>query len=183
MEAIISNLIGYGTIIIGILSIIMIVMMIVRRYHIEHPVVEQATSILNQYGLLIMFAVIALSIAGSLYYSTIGYAPCVLCWWQRMTIFPQIIVFGVALWAGGFTRQLRLVSLILASIGMVIAIWHIGIQSSWGLVAGIPCSATGGVSCESVSFRIFGFITIPIMSLVAQLFISLINGITFRNRL
>ena len=182
MEAIISSLVGYGIIVMIVLIVLMVALLAVRYYHVEHPLIEQFKAILDQYGLVIMFGAVALSIAGSLYYSSIGYAPCVLCWWQRMMIYPQIVILGVALWVGGFSKQLRTVSLILASIGIVIAIWHVGLQSSWGLVSGIPCSATGGISCESVSFRIFGFITIPIMSFVVQLFISLINGITFRNR-
>lgn len=183
METIISSLVGYGIIVMIALITVMITLLVAQYFRAEHPLIEQFKNILNQYGLLIMFGVIVGSIAGSLYYSSIGYAPCVLCWWQRMMIYPQVVVLGSALWAGGFTKQLRLVSLILASIGIVIAIWHVGLQSSWGFVAGIPCAATSGVYCNTVPFKIFGFITIPIMSFVVQLFISLINGITFRNQL
>ncbi len=182
MESIISGFVGYGIIISIILSILMVIVLVLDYAHREHPLLDQCKATLNQYGLIVMFVVITGSIAGSLYYSSIGYAPCVLCWWQRMMIYPQIVILGVALWAGGFSKQLRMVSLILASIGIVIAVWHIGLQSSWGFVAGVPCAATGGVYCNTVPFKIFGFITIPIMSLVVQLFISLINVITLRNR-
>lgn len=121
----------------------------------------------KQYALLIIFIV---SLAGtllSLYYSNIvGLEPCTLCWWQRIFLYPQVILAGVALWRND--KNILIYSLWLSAIGAIIA----GYQSllQYGLTSSLPCAAgTTAVSCSKVYFMEFGYITIPLMAFTAFL--------------
>lgn len=100
---------------------------------------------------------------GSLFYSQIaGFPPCVLCWWQRIFLYPQTILLFTA-----FIKKdenMRLHSIVLSSVGALIAVYHTFIQ--FGGQSLVPCSATGP-SCTVLYFLQYGYVTIPTMSLTA----------------
>lgn len=98
---------------------------------------------------------------GSLFYSEVaGFAPCSLCWWQRIFLYPQTILLFTA-----FIKKddgMRLHSFVLSSMGALIALYHTFIQ--FGFQSALPC-ATSGVSCQTLYFLEYGYVTIPTMSL------------------
>lgn len=101
---------------------------------------------------------------GSLFFSEImQFPPCVLCWYQRIFMYPLVIIFGVAL----LTNDKKVVNyaLPLSLVGLIIAFYHNLLY--YGLIPESiqPCLA--GVSCTTQFFAWFGFITIPLLSLVA----------------
>ena len=101
------------------------------------------------------------AVIGSLFYSNIiGFDPCVLCWWQRLFIYPQLVIFATALWAK--RTDIFTYSLPLSIIGGLIAIYQILLP--YLSLAGIDCGATG-VSCTKQYVLAFGYVTIPVMSL------------------
>jgi len=106
---------------------------------------------------------------GSLYYSEVaGYPPCTLCWYQRIAIYPQVVVLGVAAWRRdvGVWRT----SVPLAVIGAVLSAWHIVIERNPALAG--PCDPANPCTIKWVEE--FGFMTVPTMALVAGLsFIAL----------
>src|SRR3989338_8612975 len=52
-------------------------------------------------ALPLTFIVSLTAVLGSLFYSEIiGFEPCVLCWWQRIFLYPIVIIAGTALWRG-----------------------------------------------------------------------------------
>jgi disulfide bond formation protein DsbB len=119
-------------------------------------------------GVTLLQAILAMS--GSLYFSEIElYAPCVLCWYQRVAIYPQAFLMAVAL----FQKDIKvyLYALPLLFVGTAIALYHnwIYYNSNFFNPGGpaITCSANGGASCTERYVEYFGFITIPLMSLVA----------------
>ena len=101
---------------------------------------------------------------GSLIYSEVAqFEPCNLCWYQRMFIYPQVILLGIAL----FKKDSRIVDYILglSIVGGVIAAYHYFIQITQ--TGGTLCSALeGSTSCITIFFIEYGYITIPFMSLV-----------------
>lgn len=120
-----------------------------------------------KYGLIV--ALVAMS--GSLYYSEIlGYAPCKLCWYQRILMYPMVIVFGVALWRKD--RGVSATTLVMSILGAIVAFYHYLLQL--GLASEItPCSTVGySVSCAEKFTMHFGYITIPMMALTAFLLIA-----------
>lgn len=124
------------------------------------------------------FAVALLALLGSLTYSElIGYAPCKLCWVQRIFMFPEALLLGMALW-GRHKGSVALIdaSLILALLGGAFALYHSFIQ--YGILPEGSCVASGAsVSCAERFVFEFGYITIPLMALTSFLLISLLLNI------
>jgi disulfide bond formation protein DsbB len=107
---------------------------------------------------------------GSLTYSEIFHLPpCTFCWWQRIFMYPQVIVLGIGIWYKDL--KIWLTSIILSAIGACFSISHVLLQA--GLRQGGGACATTGVSCTKIDVLIFGWITIPIMCLI--LFIGILT--------
>lgn len=106
---------------------------------------------------------------GSLYYSEVaGFAPCTLCWYQRIAIYPQVIVLWVA--AARRDTSVWLTSTLLAALGVAISAWHIVIERNPALAG--PCDPANPCAIKWVEE--FGVLTIPTMAAIAGLsFIAL----------
>ncbi|MBI4129704.1 disulfide bond formation protein B [Candidatus Roizmanbacteria bacterium] len=117
---------------------------------------------------LFSFVVALVATMGSLFFSEIaGYEPCKLCWFQRIFMYPQVVLFGM-----GMDRKDKNVfgyAMVLSGIGALIAGYHYLLQR--GLVNEIvPCSTVGySISCTDKFVMELGYITIPLMSLTAFL--------------
>lgn len=116
---------------------------------------------------------------GSLYFSEVmKLPPCVLCWFQRIMLYPLIFIIGM-----GIARKdpdLPYYVLPLSITGLLIAAYHNLLY--YGIIPEsiTPCST--GISCTTRQIEIFGFITIPILSLVTFAFIT-ISMIIYRRHL
>ena len=101
---------------------------------------------------------------GSLYYSEIRHlTPCLLCWYQRILLYPMVALFAV----GILKKDKGLPSYILplSIIGAGVALFHYLLQMGVIPDEVAPCST--GVSCASTYIEYFGFITIPLLSFLA----------------
>ena len=130
-------------------------------------------SFLGRNSLLLGFLVSLAAMGGSLFYSeVVGFPPCVLCWWQRVFIYPQAVLFALALWK----RDLGvfLYSGTLSTMAGVVALYHSYVY--WGGKSLLPCTALGG-ACDKIYVMEFGYITIPTMSLTVVLYLLLIAWI------
>lgn len=118
----------------------------------------------NNY-LEIGFIVALVATLGSLFYSEVmGYTPCKLCWYQRILMYPQTIMFGLALWKK--RTYLAIESVVLSLIGLIIASYHYLLQI--GLVTSSNCDAVGYSSKCSEFFTLsYGYVTIPMMAATA----------------
>ena len=109
------------------------------------------------------FLLVASGFFGSLYFSEVlKYPPCTLCWYQRICLYPLVVILGTALWTED--SNYRLYSLPLASLGFVIATYHNLVYYGFISEAIVPC--TEGVSCSSKQLELWGFVTIPLFSLI-----------------
>lgn len=125
------------------------------------------SEIIGKYGLLFSFIVATTATLGSLFYSEIaGFEPCKLCWFQRIFMYPQSILLGMAVWKKD--KNIVNYGIVLSGLGALIALYHYLLQL--GLVPSIACSAIGySISCSQRFVMNFGYITIPMMSLTAFL--------------
>ena len=133
----------------------------------EHSI----TKFLAKNGLYFAFAVSAMSSATSLFYSVIvGYEPCDLCWYQRIFMFPQVFILGIALYKK--SNAIIDYALTLSAIGGLIALYHNYIYFA-GSSSIFPCPASVSSAPCAVQYVLeFGYITIPVMSLTSFILIS-----------
>lgn len=88
--------------------------------------------------------------------------PCVLCWYQRIAMFPLVAVLGMACYASD--RRGAVYALPLALAGTALAAYHTLLVAGAIPRAWIPCGP--GVSCADQKLVVFGAIQIPWLSLV-----------------
>ena len=106
----------------------------------------------------------SISVLGSLFFSEImDFPPCVLCWYQRICIFPLVLIFSVRLFS--FDNSIVKYSLPLALVGWFIAFYHNLLYAGIIPESLQPCSQ--GVSCSEVYIDLFGFLSIPMLSLMS----------------
>lgn len=102
--------------------------------------------------------------AGALFLGEVmGMTPCVLCWYQRIAMFPLVLIIGMGLLASD-ARSVRY-ALPLAVAGWAIAGYHLLVF--WGVIAEglVPCGA--GSSCADADVQVAGGVPIPLLSILA----------------
>ncbi len=115
-------------------------------------------------------AIAAVATGGSLLLSEVaGYTPCTLCWYQRIAMYPLVIVLGVAAARGD--REVWRITVPLTAIGSVIAVWHITIENNPAL--GGACDPVA--PCSLIWVEEFGFLTLPTMALIGFLAITVLS--------
>lgn len=120
--------------------------------------------------LLTAWLIALLGMVGSLFFSEVlEHAPCVLCWYQRIALYPLVFVIGVGIALRD--RRVALYALPLTLAGLVIAIYHNLLY--YGIIPEEITPCAEGVPCNAVQLELLGFITIPLMSLGAFAVIAL----------
>lgn len=120
-------------------------------------------------GLYVAWLVALVATFGSLWFSEVRqFVPCTLCWYQRILMYPLAIVLGIAAWREdvGIVRY----ALPLSVFGAAVATFHLLEQKVPGF--GFPEACRGGVPCNIAYIDWLGFITIPMLALVAFVLIS-----------
>lgn len=101
---------------------------------------------------------------GSLFFSEVmGLQPCVLCWYQRIFMYPLVAIFLVGLFP--FDKAVVRYALPITIIGWCFAIYHYLLYTGYIPEGLQPCSQ--GVSCADINLELFGFITIPMLSILS----------------
>ena len=128
---------------------------------------------------LFTFIVSLAATFGSLYYSEIVLLlPCKLCWYQRILMYPIVLLSLTALFRK--SKELPHYVLPLSVIGMVISAYHITLQRMAPLSELITTPCRPGVICTRTAIEYVGFITIPLMAFAAFAFISIALWLSLR---
>lgn len=120
---------------------------------------------------LLFFAWLTATVStlGALFLGEImGYAPCVLCWYQRIAMFPLVFVLAAGLFP--FDPRVIRYALPLALAGLALAAFHLALIAGWIPESIKPCQQ--GVPCSDVQVTWFGFVTIPLLSLLSFIFVA-----------
>ncbi len=128
--------------------------------HQEHDTADK----LDKGWLLLLAAWLLVSTAslGSMFFSEImDLPPCSLCWYQRVFMFPLTIVLFMGLFP--FDPKVVRYALPLSAVGTLVALYHVLLQTGVIPESVAPCSE--GVSCADVDLLLFGFASIPMLSL------------------
>jgi disulfide bond formation protein DsbB len=168
-----DTVLAVGMIFIQVIIAFLIVLLVVFKGRVDHPLF----SWISRNALLLGFLFSLGATVGSLIYSNVmNFEPCTLCWIQRIFMFPQVLLFGLALIKKD--RKIFDYSIILSIVGAAVAINHNMLELTDFSV--IPCSATA-VSCSTLYVDKFGYITIPVMSLTVFAFLLIIMVIARRH--
>lgn len=118
----------------------------------------------EHYLLFVSWLVASVATGGSLFFSEVMlFPPCVLCWYQRICMYPLVFILGAAFLSGD--RNYFRYSFPLVISGLLIAIYHNLLYYNIIPESVAPCRE--GISCTTVFFEWLGFLTIPSLSLIA----------------
>lgn len=153
-----NHLVGLGTIGMQVLAVVLFVLFLVRK---DFP---QLAVFVEERGIWLALILTLVSTAMSLVYSDyFGIVPCSLCWFQRIFLYPQAVLFVIALWKKESAR-IADYSIWLSIFGAVVALYQHYIQ-----IVGegpLPCPVSGGDCVKRFLFE-FGYITFPLVAFSA----------------
>lgn len=154
-----NNLFG----ILAIISQITVVVILISLFF-KKSFGQKVLSFFGKNATIFSFLVALVATLGSLFYSEIAhYEPCKLCWFQRILMYPQVLLLGLAF----LKRDKHIGSyiMLMSGAGAVIAFYHYLLQRGIAQEL-LPCSAVGySVSCAQKFVMQYGYITIPFMAL------------------
>jgi disulfide bond formation protein DsbB len=104
------------------------------------------------------------AVLGALFFSEVmRLPPCALCWYQRIFMFPLVLLLPLGLFP--FDRRIVRYALPLAAVGWAIALVHVLL--TYGIIPESVTPCTQGVPCGENPIVWFGFVSIPVLSLAA----------------
>lgn len=125
--------------------------------------------LVSAYGLSVAFV---LTLAGSvmtLVYSEIfGFIPCGLCWLQRVFLYPQVFLLGVALYTKD--KNVAKYGIALSIPGIIISLYQHYLQMGGAEFVTCPTTGDGADCSERILFE-FGFMTFPLVSTALFVFL------------
>ena len=116
------------------------------------------------------WSIALLGMAGSLFFSEVmELPPCVLCWYQRIAMYPLIVIIGIGILRRN--SEWRIYAVVLTLVGLVISVYHNLLYYGFVPESITPC--TEGVPCNAVQLELLGFVTIPLMGLISFIVLAL----------
>ena len=109
------------------------------------------------------FLLVLAATAASLFFSNVMKVPvCELCWYQRVALYPLIVIIGIGLfpWNPGMLRTAGA----LTAIGWLISVFHLLLIAGFIPESARPC--VQGIPCSETHFDLFGLLNIPTLSLL-----------------
>ncbi len=108
----------------------------------------------------------------SLFFSEIVQLPvCVLCWYQRIALYPLVIMLPLALFP--FDVNVIRYATPLVIFGWFVALFHVLVVAKIIPEAAQPC--VQGIPCSETHFTLLGFLNIPVMSLITFSLVGLLQ--------
>lgn len=132
-----------------------------------------------KWTIYVAWVVSTVAMIGSLLFSEyLKYPPCSLCWWQRIFMYPQALIFLIAV----LSEEIIIFkyTALLTIFGWLFALYHNLIYFKIIEPTLLPC--TSGISCTDNQLNYFGFLTIPMMSFIAFSILLVIHIFVFIRR-
>ena len=113
-------LFSFGAVLLQTVIIAMIAVYVLRA---RYAWCASVVVLVSRYAMLVGMYFAAVVVASSLFYSEVlGVLPCGLCWLQRVFLYPQAVLFAVAVWKR--ERVIASYSIVLSAFGAIIALYH-----------------------------------------------------------
>jgi len=126
--------------------------------------------VVSGWGILLGFLFTLLSSGMTLVYSEVfGFVPCGLCWLQRVFLYPQVFILGMAVF---YKEKIAArYGLVLSVPGLVVSLYQHYLQMGGNEF--IACPTAGGDCAKRIMFE-FGFVTFPLLSAFLFLFLIIL---------
>lgn len=168
------DVLAYGTVGLNVLVLIGLVVLGLRRLtglELEYGYLERLESFLSRKYRELAFLQALVAMSGSLYMSNVlGWTPCRLCWFQRIAIYPLVVLLGTSLVLD--REDVKDYVLPLVILGVPISVYHYAIQRVEQFTSA-GCSVFA-VSCSTEYTFYFGYITVPMMALTALVVVGVL---------
>jgi disulfide bond formation protein DsbB len=129
--------------------------------------------------MFICWMIASIATLGSLFFSEyMQFPPCVLCWYQRIAMYPLVVIFAAATFFK--TKDMFFYSFPLTVTGLFIAIYHNLLNYEIIPESASPC--VQGVSCTTEYISWFGFLTIPFLSFIAFSIINILLIVLYKRK-
>ncbi len=177
---------SYSELVADVSSLLIILLQIVTVIIIVGLIIEKSAkkelgflNFFRENAILLAFLIVLGAMAGSLYFSEIAlYPPCKLCWIQRIFIFPQVLILGIAVFKKDY--RVRIYSGALALVGISFSIYHYIVET---FKIETTCDTLGSPSCTERYFLNYGYISLAMMALSVSLFVIVMMLIAKEKRL
>lgn len=135
---------------------------------------------LKEFSLFIAWIVALVATLGSLYFGEIlKWEPCSLCWYQRICLFPLVIILGIATYRRDYKISVYCIPQVI--IGLIFAIYQY-LYPHLAPYIGPVKLCTLNTDCSYVYFEFLGFITLPFLSIVNFVIILWFLILAFKNK-
>ena len=105
------------------------------------------------------FSVVDVSTAASMWFSEVGgFVPCELCWYQRIAMYPLVVILGAATWRSDPDPRWRVLPFSVT--GLLVSAYHYQLQ----LFPEQGSSCDVAAPCTRQWVDQFGFVSIPFMA-------------------
>jgi len=166
-----QRILGIGVLILQIVIVGLISYLIYKK--ITGKSIKWLDSMFADYGIILAAGTAFFAIVGSLIFSDFYLVePCKLCWVQRIFIYPQTLIMGIAAWKKDISAWTY--SLWSSIIGLIIALYHTSQQFGVTVLPEIDCVIGPEAACSKIDMIEFGYITFPLASATLFLFIIIL---------
>jgi disulfide bond formation protein DsbB len=121
----------------------------------------------NQDGWYLLFGcwlIASVATLGSIFLDkALGIEPCSLCWYQRIFMYPLVLILLTGLLP--LDRRVTRYALPLAIVGWMTALYHLLMYAGIVPESLQPCGS--GPSCVQDDLGLFGFVNVPMLSLLS----------------
>lgn len=161
--ALISNLLSTATLISHVVLVVIIIALFKKDFK------EWIVKNVGKYSIELSFFAVLVSMVFSLVLSEIvGFEPCVLCWYGRILLYPQVVLFLVA-WIKK-SKEVFSYAVPLTVLAGILSLYQSYTQL--GGTSILPCTSEGG-ACSKIYIFQYGYITIPLMGLTIAIYLLL----------
>lgn len=121
--------------------------------------------------LLVAWSISLIATVGSLFFSEgMEFIPCKLCWYQRIAMYPQVILLGITFLKKDYQCILHIIPI--SAIGLLISLYHYVIQN---MTFANKATSCGLIPCNAQYIDWFGFVTISFLSFVSFFLLTTIQ--------
>ena len=117
------------------------------------------------------------TVVSLIFSEVLKYPPCSLCWYQRIFMYSLAIIIPVGIIIGD--RKISYYILALSIFGLGISGYHSLIYHE--IIKEVFTVCTADLSCKAKQFELFGTLSIPVMSFLSFVGLTLLSIVGIKN--